>query len=44
MSPPLQQRMDLPAACASCAVPTADESSHSAVGTLHPHRNTTCIL
>jgi len=33
---PSQQRMDLAAACASCAMPTADESNHSAVVTLHP--------
>jgi len=28
---------------ASCAVPTADESNHSAAGTLHPHRSATCV-
>ena len=33
---PSRQRLDLPASCVtSCAVPTADESSHSATGTLH---------
>jgi len=25
----------------SCAMPTADESNHSAAGTLHPHRSAT---
>jgi len=30
--------MDLPAAFSSCAMPTADESNHSATGTLNPHR------
>ena len=35
---PSWQRMDSPAACASCAVPTADESNHSAAGTLHPQQ------
>jgi len=35
---PSRQRMDSPASCAAnCAVPTADESSHSAARTLHPH-------
>jgi len=29
--------MELPAACASCAMPTADKSSHSAAGMLHPY-------
>jgi len=37
---PSRERMDSPAACASCAMPTADESNHSAAGTLHPHRRT----
>jgi len=32
-----RQRMDSPAACAKCAMPTADESNHAAAGTLHPH-------
>jgi len=27
----------MPVACASCAILTADESSHSAIGTLLPH-------
>jgi len=27
------------ASATSCAMPTADESSHSATGTLHPHHN-----
>jgi len=26
------------------ALPTADESNHSATGTLHPHSNATCAL
>ena len=34
---PPRQIMDSPAVCASCAMPTADESNHSAAGTLHPH-------
>ena len=34
---PSQQRMDLPAACASRAMPTTAESSHSATGTLYPN-------
>jgi len=35
----LRQRMDSPAACATiCAMPTADESNHSAANTLHQHR------
>jgi len=34
---PSWQRMDSPAACASFAVPTADESNHSVAGTLYPH-------
>jgi len=34
---PSRQKMDSPAVCASCAMPTADESSHSAAGMLHPH-------
>jgi len=33
------QRMYSPAACASCAMPTADESSHSAEGMTHLHRS-----
>ena len=34
---PLRQRMDSPASCAtSCAMPTTDESNHSAAGTTHP--------
>ena len=42
---PSRQRMHSPASCAiSCAMPTADESSHSAAGTLHPHRSATCVL
>ena len=28
----------------SCAIPTADESNHSAAGTLHPHCNAACSL
>jgi len=32
-----RQRMDSPAVCASCAMPTADESNHSAAGRLYPH-------
>ena len=40
---PSRQRMDSPASCATnCAVPTADESNHSAVGTQHPHRRVVC--
>jgi len=33
--------MDSPTACASCAVPTADESNHStsAAGMTHPHHS-----
>jgi len=31
------QRMDSPAACASCAMPTTDESNYSAASTLYPH-------
>jgi len=42
--PPSRQRMDLPAAYASCAMSTADESNHSAAGTLHPQRSATSIL
>jgi len=38
-----RQILDSPASCAaSCAIPTADESNHSA--TLHLHGNATCIL
>ena len=36
---PSRQRLDSPA---SCAIPTADESNHSATGTLHIHGNATC--
>jgi len=37
--------MDSPASCGTnCATPTADESYHSAAGTLHPHRSATCVL
>jgi len=38
--------MDSPAACViSCAKPTADDSSHSAASTLHPHhRNPQCHI
>jgi len=44
---PARQKMDSPAACASCAMPIAVESNHSAAGTLHPHHTdgqttTTC--
>jgi len=28
----------------SCAISTADESNHSAMGMLHLHGNATCIL
>ena len=36
------QRMDSPAFCGtSCAMPTADESNHSAAGTTHPHNYST---
>jgi len=35
---PSRQRMDSLTACASCTMPTADESNHSAAGTLHPNR------
>jgi len=44
---PSWQRMDTPASCAtSCVIPTADESNHSSMGTLHPHHSATatCIL
>jgi len=34
---PSWQRMHSSAACASCAMSTADKSSYSAVGTLHPY-------
>jgi len=34
---PIQHRMHSSTACASCTMPTADESSYSANGTLHPH-------
>ena len=33
---PSWQRMDSSAACASCALPTADEFNHSAASRLHP--------
>jgi len=34
-----RQRMNSAAVCATiCAMSTADESNHSAAGTLHPHR------
>jgi len=38
---PSWQRMDSPA---SCAIPTAAKSNHSAMVTLHPHRSATCVL
>jgi len=42
---PSRQRMDSPASCATDgAVPTANESNHSAAATLHPHRSATCVL
>jgi len=44
LSPPSRQRMDSPTVCASCAVPTAYESNHSAMGTLHPHHSATFSL
>jgi len=34
---PSRQRMHLSAACASCAMSTADKSSYLAMGMLHPH-------
>jgi len=37
------QRMDSPAAYYSCAVLTAEESNHSAAGTLYPHRSVTVL-
>jgi len=40
----LRQRMDSPAACASCALPTWDESNHSPADTLHRHRSATFSL
>ena len=41
----VMERMDSPALYAtSCAMHTADGSNHSAAGTLHPHRSTTCFL
>ena len=41
---PSWQRMDWPALCAtSCTIPTADETNHSATGTLHPHANARCV-
>jgi len=33
----LRQRMHSSTACASCAMSTADKSSYSAAGTLHPY-------
>jgi len=27
-----------------CAIPTAQESNHSGMGTLHQHGNATCVL
>jgi len=33
------QIMHSSTACASCALSTADKSSYSAVGTLHPYHN-----
>jgi len=40
--PPLMQRMDSSAAFAtSCAMPTGDESNHSATDMLHPHCSAT---
>jgi len=33
--------LDLPI---SCAIPTADESNHSATGMLHQHGNAMCVL
>jgi len=42
---PLTQRMDSSAACASsCAMPTVDETNHSAAGMLHPHCTATFFL
>ena len=42
---PLQQRMNSSASFATnCAVPTADEFNHSAMGMLHPHCSGTCVL
>ena len=39
------QRMDSPISCATnCVMPTADESNHSAAGTLHPHQSAACFL
>jgi len=40
---PSRQRMHLPAACASCAMSTADKSSYSATSTLHPDIDTTSV-
>jgi len=40
MSPPLTAENE-PTACASCAMPTADESTPEAAGTLHPHHTNT---
>jgi len=41
--------MDWPAACASCAVPTADKLNHSATGMHYPyhtdgHTTTACTM
>jgi len=36
--------MDSCAACSSCAMPTADESNHSAAGMPHPYCSTTYSL
>jgi len=42
---PIIQRMDSSAPCAtSCAIPTVDESNHSAAGSLHPHYSATFFL
>ena len=35
----LKAKMDSPAACASCAIPSADEPNHSAAGATHPHHS-----
>jgi len=42
---PSWQRMHSPTSCATiCTMPSADESNHSAAGTLHPHCSATCVL
>ena len=41
---PSQQKINSPTACASCSMPTADESNPSTASTLHPHCSTTCFL